>query len=116
MAGMPESDVKLKNADQDQRAVSRIIANNAGRTKLTRIAILIGSTRPGRNGEAVAQWVYDRAARREDATFEVVDLAKQDLPFLDEPAPAALESSYSRPHTRRWSETVASFDGYIFVL
>jgi len=83
---------------------------------LTRIAILIGSTRPGRNGEAVAQWVYDRAALREDATFEVVDLAKQELPFLDEPVPAALESNYSMPHTRRWSETVASFDGYIFVL
>jgi len=49
---------------------------------LTRIAIIIGSTRPGRNGEAVAQWVYDRAAPREDATFEVVDLAKQDLPEL----------------------------------
>src|SRR5581483_7951602 len=85
------------------------------RTKLTRIAILVGSTRPGRNGEAVARWVYDRAVQREDATFEVVDIAKQDLPFLDEPAPAALDSDYRMEHTRRWSETIASFDGYVFV-
>lgn len=82
---------------------------------MTRIAILVGSTRPGRNGEAVARWVYDRAVQRDDATFEVVDIAKQDLPFLDEPAPAALDSGYRREHTRRWSETIASFDGYVFV-
>jgi NAD(P)H-dependent FMN reductase len=82
---------------------------------VTRIAIVIGSTRPGRNGEAVARWVQERAARRDDATFEVVDIAKQDLPFLDEPSPAALDSRYSQPHTRRWSETIASFDGYVFV-
>ncbi len=82
---------------------------------MTRIAILVGSTRPGRNGEAVARWAYDRAIRRDDATFEIVDLAKQDLPFLDEPAPAAQDSGYRQEHTRRWSETIASFDGYVFV-
>lgn len=82
---------------------------------MTRIAILVGSTRPGRNGEVVARWAYDRAIRRDDATFEVVDIAKQDLPFLDEPAPAAQDSSYRQEHTRRWSETIASFDGYVFV-
>jgi NAD(P)H-dependent FMN reductase len=82
---------------------------------VTRIAILVGSTRPGRNGVAVARWVYDRAARRDDATFEVVDIAEQGLPFLDEPAPAAMSSDYAQPHTQRWSETVASFDGFVFV-
>jgi NAD(P)H-dependent FMN reductase len=28
---------------------------------MLRIAVIIGSTRPGRNGEAVAKWVYDIA-------------------------------------------------------
>jgi NAD(P)H-dependent FMN reductase len=31
---------------------------------MLRIAIIIGSTRPGRNGEAVAKWVYDIATVR----------------------------------------------------
>jgi hypothetical protein len=29
---------------------------------VTKIAIILGSTRPGRNGEAVAKWVYAHAS------------------------------------------------------
>ena len=82
---------------------------------MTRIAIIIGSTRPGRKGEAVAQWVHKLASQREDATFEVVDLADFDLPHLDEPVPAAMGPDYALPHTKRWAETIASYDGYVFV-
>ncbi|MFG6193406.1 NADPH-dependent FMN reductase [Nonomuraea sp. JJY05] len=39
------------------------------------VAIIMGSTRPGRHGEAVAGWVHDLAVKRGDARFEVVDLA-----------------------------------------
>src|SRR6266702_5976803 len=42
--------------------------------KLLRIAIILGSTRPGRNGEAVAKWVYEIAQKRNDAEFELVDI------------------------------------------
>ena len=41
---------------------------------MLRIAIIIGSTRPGRNGEAVAKWVYEIAQKRSDAEFELVDI------------------------------------------
>ncbi|MCG8916933.1 NAD(P)H-dependent oxidoreductase [Actinokineospora sp. PR83] len=82
---------------------------------MTRIAIIIGSTRPGRKGEAVARWVHKLASQRGDATFDVVDLADFNLPNLDEPVPAAMGSDYVQEHTRRWAETVASYDGYIFV-
>jgi NAD(P)H-dependent FMN reductase len=34
------------------------------------VAVILGSTRPGRNGEAVAKWVYDVAKKRTDAEFE----------------------------------------------
>jgi len=37
--------------------------------KAPRIAIIIGSTRPGRNGEAVAKWVYEIAQKRTGAEF-----------------------------------------------
>jgi NAD(P)H-dependent FMN reductase len=81
---------------------------------MTRIAIILGSTRPGRNGEAVARWAYEIASKRDDAEFELVDLADYPLPHLDEPMPAA-SGQYSQEHTKRWSATIASFDGYVFV-
>ncbi|MFD5269970.1 NADPH-dependent FMN reductase [Streptomyces sp. NPDC058335] len=81
---------------------------------MTKVAIVIGSTRPGRNGEAVARWVHELAAKRGDAEFELVDLKDFDLPHLDEMMPAAM-GQYSQPHTRAWAEKVAAFDAFVFV-
>jgi NAD(P)H-dependent FMN reductase len=78
------------------------------------IAIILGSTRPGRVGEAVARWVYEIAKRRTDATFELVDIKDFDLPLLDEPKPPSL-GQYSQPHTKRWAEKIATFDAFVFV-
>ena len=78
------------------------------------IAIITGSTRPGRNNIAVARWVLELAARRADAQFELVDIADYELPLLDEAIPPAL-GRYSQAHTRRWAAKIASFDGYVFV-
>lgn len=82
---------------------------------MTKIGIIIASTRPGRNGTAVGRWVYEQAVRRGDAEFELVDLHDFGLPQLDEELPAAA-GGCSRPHTRRWAATVASFDGFVFVV
>jgi NAD(P)H-dependent FMN reductase len=79
-----------------------------------RIAIVIGSTRPGRKGEAVASWVYEIAKTRKDAEFELVDIEAYGLPLLDEPVPPSM-GQYSHSHTKRWSAKIASFDGYVFV-
>ncbi|MEU1539112.1 NAD(P)H-dependent oxidoreductase [Actinacidiphila glaucinigra] len=81
---------------------------------MTRIAVILGSTRPGRIGEGVAQWVYENAALRDDAEYELVDVADYALPLLDEPVPASM-GRYSRQHTFAWAEKIASFDGYVFV-
>jgi len=81
---------------------------------LTRIGIILGSTRPGRNGEAVAQWVLDQAQRRDDAEFELVDLLDFDLPHLDEAVPPSM-GQYAHQHTLEWAAKIASFDGYVFV-
>jgi NAD(P)H-dependent FMN reductase len=78
---------------------------------MLRIAILVGSTRPGRVGEAVGKWAYGIARKSNDAEFELVDIAKFELPLLDEPVPASF-GQYSHPHTRPWSAKVAVFDGY----
>ena len=86
---------------------------------MTRIGIIIGTTRPGRRGEAVARWVLSLASARTDAEFELVDLATFQLPLLDEPAPPSLvaagRAEYTRPHTKAWSAAIASFDGFVFV-
>ncbi|WP_433722140.1 NADPH-dependent FMN reductase [Nocardia sp. CA-129566] len=80
------------------------------------IGIIIGSTRPGRNGDRVAQWVQQLAAEYAgDATkFELVDLKDHQLPLLDEPIPAG-RAPGQQPHTRRWAERIGSCDAYIFV-
>ena len=79
-----------------------------------KIGIVLGSTRPGRLGESVARWVLEIASKRTDAEFELVDLARFGLPLLDEPIPAS-QAKYSKAHTKAWAETVASFDGFVFV-
>jgi NAD(P)H-dependent FMN reductase len=81
---------------------------------MLRLAIILGSTRPGRNGEAVARWVYEIAQKRTDAEFELVDIKDFNLPLLDEPVPPA-QGRYSHEHTKAWSQKISSFDGYIFV-
>lgn len=82
---------------------------------MIRIAIIIGSTRPGRNGPAVAQWVHEIARKRDDAEYELVDLADFNLPLYDEPVPPSMSSSYAHEHTRAWSAKIALFDGFVFV-
>jgi NAD(P)H-dependent FMN reductase len=78
------------------------------------VAIIVGSTRPGRKSEAVAQWVHGIATKRADAEFELVDIKDFNLPLLDEPIPPAM-GQYSQPHTKAWAAKIASFDAYVFV-
>jgi NAD(P)H-dependent FMN reductase len=81
---------------------------------MLRLAVIIGSTRPGRVGESVARWAFELAAKRKDAEFELVDIRDWNLPLLDEPVPPA-QGKYSKDHTKAWAAKVASFDGYVFV-
>jgi NAD(P)H-dependent FMN reductase len=81
---------------------------------MPKIAIILGSTRPGRNGEAVAKWVLDIAKQRSDAEFELIDIAEYNLPHLDEAIPPSM-GQYAQPHTKAWAEKIDSFDGFVFV-
>lgn len=81
---------------------------------MIKVAVIIGSTRPGRVGEAVGKWAFDIAQRRKDAQFELVDLQEVNLPLLDEPVPPSM-GQYSHEHTKRWAAKVAQFDAFVFV-
>ena len=81
---------------------------------MLKIAIIVGSTRPGRKADAVAKWVLGQAQKHGGATFEIVDLADHPLPLYDEPVPPSLPK-YTKDHTKAWSQVVSQYDGYIFV-
>jgi NAD(P)H-dependent FMN reductase len=81
---------------------------------MVKLQVILGSTRPGRIGEAVAQWVYETANKRDDFKIELVDVADYELPLLDEPVPPLMQK-YSKEHTKKWSDKISEADGYIFV-
>jgi NAD(P)H-dependent FMN reductase len=76
---------------------------------MIKIGIIIGSTRPGRNGEAGAHWVYEIAQKRSDAEFELVYIKDFKSPLLDEPVPPSLGQN-SKEHTKVWAATIDAFD------
>ena len=79
-----------------------------------KVAIILGSTRPNRIGEAVARWVHGIAATRTDAEYELIDVKDYNLPLLDEPIPPS-QGKYSQPHTRAWAAKIDPFDAFVFV-
>lgn len=81
---------------------------------MIKIAIIIGSTRPGRKADTVAKWVHGIAGKRGDAQYEIVDIKDYNLPLLDEPVPPSL-AQYSQPHTKTWAAKIAAFDAFVFV-
>jgi NAD(P)H-dependent FMN reductase len=85
-----------------------------GEQIMLKVGIILGSTRPNRIGEAVAQWVFEQSKGRNDAQYELVDIRDFNLPLLDEPIPPSM-GRYAQPHTRRWAEKIGSFDAFVFV-
>jgi NAD(P)H-dependent FMN reductase len=79
-----------------------------------RIAIILGSTRPGRKGKDVADWVAAKAEERTAARYDLVDLVDNPLPHIDEPMPPSL-GQYAGEHTKAWAEKIGSYDGFVFV-
>jgi NAD(P)H-dependent FMN reductase len=79
-----------------------------------KIAVILGSTREGRNGEAVAKWVVDAAAGRSAADYELVDLRDYPLPMFNEPMSPAYAPS-TNPDVVKFGAKIAEFDGYVFV-
>ncbi|HEX4208029.1 MAG TPA: NAD(P)H-dependent oxidoreductase [Ktedonobacteraceae bacterium] len=77
------------------------------------ILVIFGSTRQGRRGEVVVNWLMDRLARRIDATCELVDLRNVSLPFFDSPALPGY--GHIVPEAEQWAAQVDRADGFIFV-
>ena len=83
---------------------------------MTKIGVVISTTRPSRKGPVVAKWLLQQIDKLDikDAHFEMIDLKEEDLPFLDEKNSPA-EGKYEHDSTKKWSKKVASCDGFIFI-
>lgn len=74
---------------------------------MLKIGIIIGSTRIGRLGDQVANWVGDNLKNHQAVVTEIIDLRDYHLPFLGE--------SEDLSAVKKWNELLATFDGFIFV-
>jgi NAD(P)H-dependent FMN reductase len=83
---------------------------------MSTLGIIVASTRPGRVGLSIGQWIQEQAAAHGGFdTVELLDLAEIALPLLDEPDHPRLRN-YIHQHTRDWSATIARTDALVFVM
>lgn len=78
------------------------------------LKIITASTRSGRKGPAVSEWLLQHAEKQKNFKTEHLDLAEIALPFLDEPYMANLQK-YQHEHTKKWSAKIAPADAFIIV-
>ncbi|MFH9090076.1 NADPH-dependent FMN reductase [Streptomyces sp. NPDC017673] len=83
---------------------------------MSKLEIIVASTRPGRVGPSVADWIEKEAAEHGGfSEIEVVDLAEVNLPFMNEPHHPRL-GRYTQQHTLDWSAKVSEADAFVFVM
>ncbi|EFM08555.1 NADPH-dependent FMN reductase [Paenibacillus curdlanolyticus YK9] len=72
------------------------------------IGIILGSTRQGRVSPQVGEWVKSIADKRNDANYEIVDIAEYKLPLFGE-VDATQQAT-------AWNTKLASLDGFVFIV
>jgi NAD(P)H-dependent FMN reductase len=80
-----------------------------------KLGVIIASTRPGRVGFPVGQWVAEAAAAHGGLDVEILDLAEINLPLMDEPNHPRLRQ-YTHQHTIEWSARIAAQDAFVIVM
>ncbi|MDB5097630.1 MAG: putative NADPH-dependent reductase [Cyanobacteria bacterium RYN_339] len=81
---------------------------------MTKIGIVISTTRDARFADKPAAWLLALAQARGDFEYELVDLRDHPLPFFYEAA-SSMATPSEDPEGQRWERRVAEFDGFIFV-
>ena len=79
-----------------------------------KIAVIVGSVRPTRNGDKPATWIAGLAREYGQFDVELVDLKDYDLPLFDAPA-SDLWMPTPNPVAAKWQAKLDEFDGYIIV-
>jgi NAD(P)H-dependent FMN reductase len=79
------------------------------------LKIITSTTREGRKGRIIADWITRLAADGGRFSVELLDLAEINLPLMDEPNHPRLQQ-YQHQHTKSWSAAVQAADAFIIVL
>ncbi|MCR8549363.1 NAD(P)H-dependent oxidoreductase [Salipiger sp. P9] len=79
-----------------------------------KLKVITTSTRPGRIGPIISDWVAGQATEHGKFEVEILDLDSFGLPLLDEPNHPAMQN-YTKDHTKAWSAAVADADAFVFV-
>lgn len=79
-----------------------------------KIGVITSTTRPIRVGPKVAAWFMDQVKNTPEMQFDLIDLAEVNLPFMDEPKSAS-SGEYIHEHTKKWSEKIANYDGFVWI-
>jgi NAD(P)H-dependent FMN reductase len=85
---------------------------------VSRLQIIIGSTRPTRAADRVAPWVVRRATAHGAFEVEVLDLRDWPLPIFAEHVGTIGDFSdptYSEPIVRRWNHKIKEADAYLVI-
>jgi NAD(P)H-dependent FMN reductase len=81
---------------------------------MTKIAVVVGSTREGRMTDKLAKWVALEAGKV--AEVEVLDLRDYPMPFFEEAiSPRYNPERKPMPDVKKWLDKVAEFDAYVLV-
>jgi NAD(P)H-dependent FMN reductase len=81
---------------------------------LPKLYVITVSTRPGREGVPLSDWMFERAKAHGGFEVERIDLREENLPLFDEPRHPRLRT-YEHEHTKRWSAKIDAADAFIFV-
>src|SRR3984957_7557681 len=85
---------------------------------MSRLHIIIGSTRPSRAADLVAPWVIDRARNHGGFDVEVLDLRDWALPMFEETFETVGDfnsPTYSSPVVRSWNHKIAEADAFLVI-
>jgi len=85
---------------------------------MSKLQIIIGSTRPGRAADLVAPWVIERARNHGAFDVEILDLRDWPLPIFAETLETVgdfNDPTYSSPIVRSWNRKIKEADAYLII-
>lgn len=94
-------------APRDSAAHSRASGTAEQPETPYRLAVIIGSTRPGRIGSTVAAWFAAQAMRRPDVEVDLIDLLETRLP--------ANFPAHADPAVEEYRQRIGAADGFVVV-
>jgi NAD(P)H-dependent FMN reductase len=85
---------------------------------VSKLHVIIGSTRPGRAADLVAPWVIERTKNHGGFDVEVLDLREWSLPMFAETYETVgdfNDPTYSSPIVRSWNHKIAEADAFLVI-